>query len=52
MTVEAELYEGYKLARHTLRAKMCESKHRAYIESVEALNLDPWGRMYIEVKSG
>ncbi|KAJ0169535.1 hypothetical protein K1T71_014720 [Dendrolimus kikuchii] len=45
-TVEAQLYEGYRSARRTLRIEIRNAKNVAWGELLDSLNQDPWGRPF------
>lgn len=47
---EAQLYESYREAKKMLKLAIIQSKSRAYIEMLETLNRDPWGRPYKTVR--
>ncbi|KLV34219.1 hypothetical protein AB894_15215 [Piscirickettsia salmonis] len=47
---EAELYEGYKVAKAALKAEIWRAKEEARREMLETLNRDPWGRPYRMVR--
>ncbi|KAJ0169324.1 hypothetical protein K1T71_015208 [Dendrolimus kikuchii] len=49
--VEAQLYEGYRSARETLRFAIRDAKNTAWGELLDSINEDPWGRPFKMVRN-